>query len=123
MKKVLTILLISVFLATIPAAIQNQRRVREVKVELGEALSVAKKICDSGCTEYPPDWVVPGADAEAQLYCIRQCDNNMKALRDALLENFPILFTNQYNYRVAQLYCVVGLACPQLQITEYIRGY
>jgi len=123
MKKIIAILLILGFLATIPAMYQNQRRVKEVKTELKEILDASKEICNSGCTDYPSDWVISGLETEAELYCMRQCDNDMKGIRDALLDDFPVLFISQYNYRVAQLYCILGLVCPQLQITEFIEGY
>lgn len=123
MKKIITILLILSFLATLPAMYQNQKRVKQVKKELKEVLSMSKEICNNGCTDYPPDWVIPGFETEAKLNCIKQCDNNMRGIKDKLLEDFPILFISQYNYRVAQLYCVIGFTCPQLQITDFIDNY
>ena len=122
-KKIITILLIIGFLATLPAMYQNQKRVKQVEKELKEALNISEEICNSGCTDYPPDWVISGFETEAKLYCMRQCDNNMRGIRDELLEDFPILFTSQYNRRVAQLCCVIGLACPQLQITDFKVSY
>lgn len=114
-KKVIPVVLILAFLATIPAVYRNNRRVGQVKAELGRGLDKAKKICKSDCIEFP--------EIEAQLNCMRLCKNDMKGLREGLLDDFPVLFTSQYTYRVAQLYCILGLACPQSQITEFIKGY
>lgn len=122
-KKIIPVVLILAFLATIPALYQNNRRVGQVKAELKKVLDISKKICKSDCTEYPSDWVNPSSKIEGELYCMRQCNNNMRGIREGLLDDFPVLFTNQYTYRVAQLYCILGLACPQLQITEFIEGY
>lgn len=113
-----------VFLATLPAAWQNGNRSDQAEDEVRQILRVSKKICESGCTDYPDDWVVEGKKAEAETYCKAQCENNMKGIRDGLLnEGFPVLFTNNYNYRVAQVYCILGLNCPQSKITDVISNY
>lgn len=119
----IAVLLFLCFLVTIPALYQNNRKANQVEREVKEVLKAMKKICASGCTEYPRDWVVPGLETEAELYCMRQCNNDMEGVRNYYLDNFPVLFTSQYNYRVAQLYCVLGLVCPQSQIAEIIRNY
>ena len=123
MKKVVAILAIIGFLVTVPALYQNGRRVSQVKKELKEVLSMARVICDSDCHDYPSDWIIPEQEVEAELYCMRQCSNNKKAIKDALLEDFPVLYNTQYNYRVGQLYCLLGLACPPSEIIEYVRGF
>jgi len=63
-------------------------------------------------------------EKDAELYCMRQCSNNKKEIREELLnKKFPILFTDIYHYRVAQLYCIIGLYCPQSQIVDFIKNY
>ena len=124
-KRIVTILIVILFLITIPVLIQNQYKVSQVKKDLKVVLSLVKKICSSNCTEYPKEWDISGSGskAEAELYCMRQCSNNMKGIKDSLLEYFPVLFTNKFNFRVAQFYCLIGLACPQKQITDYIENF
>lgn len=123
-QKVLILFIILAFIATLPATFQNSIRGDQAEEEVIKILNISKKICDSGCTDYPPDWVTSGHQADAELYCMRQCKDNMKGIRENLLnDGFPVLFTNEYNYRVAQIYCVLGLKCPQLEIKKLIEDY
>lgn len=123
-KLVLTVILLSGFLIAIPISWQNSNRAEQAKKELKVILDMGTKICDSNCTVYPKEWIIPGREQEAELYCMRQCSHNKKAIRDELLnEKFPVLFTDIYHYRVAQIYCLVGFYCPQLEVTNFIKNY
>ena len=121
---IVILIIILVFIATLPAFIQNRIRGSQAEKEVTIILDMAKKICDGGCTNYPQNWVAPGYQAEAELYCMRQCKNSMKGIRENLLnEDSPVLFTNKYNFRVAQIYCLLGFFCPQMAISNLIKNY
>jgi hypothetical protein len=122
-KTISVFLILLMFVATLPAVFQNANKSEQVEKETKQLLDTAKKVCDGGCD--PTSWeIAPENQNEAKLYCITQCQNNMKGIRDSLLnEGFPILFTNQYNYRVAQIYCLLGLNCPQKKISDIINNY
>lgn len=123
-KIILVLFIALAFIATLPAIFQNASRTRQVKNEVKQILDTAKVICKSGCTSYPEDWIIRDKQNEAELYCMRQCQNNMKGIRGSLLnEDFPVLFTSQYNFRVAQIYCLLGLRCSQLEIIDFIESY
>lgn len=117
---VLALIIIAI---TVPGFIQNRIVGAKVEKEVKQVLTIAKNICDSDCKDYPDDWIVPGAMEEAEAYCRDRCLDNMRDIRHEYLDNFPILYTNKYNYYVSQLYCIAGLYCPQLVITKIINLY
>lgn len=123
-KKAIFVTVFLIFLATLPAAFQNARRSNQAEDEVRQVLKIAKRICESDCTDYPADWIIEGKKVEAESYCKSQCENNMQGIRDGLLnEQFPVLFTNKYNYGTAIIYCLLGLRCPQSTVTDVINNY
>lgn len=128
MKNNITQILILVtiigLIITLPALIQNNLNANKAEKDIKTVFDLSKKLCKSGCTDYPKEWIIPGKEIEAELYCMRQCKDNMKNIREEYLnKNFPILFTNEYNYRVSQIYCILGLVCPQSRISDLIENY
>jgi len=126
MKKVIIIIIVLLILSTLPAVIQNQKRADIAIEELKEILDEFKKVCDSGCTDYPEEWVMAGFEPEPERFCRLNCMDNMNGIREVLLtEYFPDLYIdiNEYNHRVSQLYCALRIVCPQLQVIEFIKNY
>ena len=122
-KTAILVIVVLAFIASIPAVIQNSAKTNQAKKDIKELLDMTMKVCNGGCD--PTSWeIAPEKQDEAKTYCLAHCQNNMKGIRDSLLnEGFPILFTNQYNYRIAQIYCLLGLNCPQKEISDLIKDY
>jgi len=121
-KLTVGVLLVFLFLSTIPGAIQNFSHYKEIKNQLMQFIEMSEKICDSGCTDYPRDWVIKGLELQAQNHCLQQCMDR-ENLRSKIIETvLPLQYESQYNYWVMQLYCVTGLFCPPAEIMEMKKG-
>lgn len=123
-KLILIGLVILLFIISIPGVFLNGRGLNKAEDYARVVLDEASKICNSNCTDYPKEWVMGGKEAEAKLYCMNQCSNNMEGLRQTLASDLkPTMFTNQYSYRVEQVYCILGLRCVSREIEDFVSGY
>ena len=126
-KHLLKVFLIAVaiilFVGTLPAVFLNSRKIDQAKESAQVILDEASKVCSSNCTDYPDEWVIEDKEAEAELYCMRQCTNDMEAMRNEINKMPLIEFENQYTLRVAQLYCLLGLRCYATEIEDYVNNY
>lgn len=124
-KFVLIGLVVLLFVASIPGVFLNGKELSRAEDNAREVLNEASKICSSNCTDYPTEWGwIKGREKEAELYCMRQCSNNMAGFRQELINDLkPTIFKNQYSYRVGQAYCILGLRCVSLEIEDFILGY
>lgn len=114
-------IIILFFIITIPTTFSNSKSVNQAKDYAKEVLNEGQKICDSNCTDYPTEWEIEKKD---ELYCMDQCSNNMMKIRQGLIDNLePTLFKNQYDYRVGQLYCVLGLRCVLSELEDFVYNY
>ena len=71
MKYFLIISTILIFIITIPFAYQNGGDYKKYHEEIEKGFKTIDKVCDSGCTEYPKDWVQDDNQLEAENYCLR----------------------------------------------------
>ena len=111
-KILLGTLLLLVFLISIPGAFQNTADYKVFRKVLAEELDGIDKICDSNCTNYPADWVLPGYELEAENHCLRQCANRgemKKILTNDLRATF--FYRSEYHWTVGVAYCLMGLNC------------
>lgn len=122
-KAIAAVSIILLFVATLPAAFSNSNKIEQAKTSAKEVLDRASKICSSDCKDYPSDWVSEDKRAEAEIYCMSQCSNDMKIIRDSVSEASSIKFENQYMLKVAQLYCLLGLRCYAVEIKDFIQNY
>lgn len=116
-------LILILLLSTVPGIFIVGGEIDQAKEDIKIIMSEGAKICDSNCTVYPDDWATQGKEADAELYCMRQCANDMKAIKDEVKQMEWIEFDGQYTLRVAQLYCLLGLKCYATEIEDYIDSY
>lgn len=123
-KLILVGIVIILFVITLPALHTNNKRFNQVRNEARLVLNEGLKICSSQCANYPAEWVKEGQEVEAELYCMRQCSNNMENIREEIAEDsVNRIFKDKYHYKVEKVYCVIGMRCFSLEMKDFIYSY
>ncbi|MFC1649322.1 hypothetical protein ACFL2C_01235 [Patescibacteria group bacterium] len=105
-------LVVILFLVSVPGAIQNSNDYDDTRDLITETFELIDEVCDSGCTDYPEDWISSEHKLEAENYCLRQCQDrgNMKrGVEEEFLANF--LYRSNYHHKVGVAHCLLGLNC------------
>lgn len=112
LKYILLISLVVLFLISIPFAWQNADDYKQINNAITDSNKEIDKICSSGCTDYPSEWIIPGKELEAENYCLRQCQSKSKMKEDlAKSISSMFLFRSKTHKAVGVIYCLLGLNC------------
>lgn len=112
MKIFLVVSVLVLFLISLLGAWQNASDYSAVQKQRDEGFLMIDRVCDSGCTNYPSDWVIPGKELEAENYCFRQCQNRVemkKEFENKIWASFE--YRSDYNRVIGFTYCLLGLNC------------
>lgn len=110
---VFIILIVILFLISIFINLQNRKDYKEKENGINEISVMVDKICNSGCTDYPEEWIQTDKKLEAENYCLKQCMNKGKMKEDIteiIKSNF--FYRSKTHKTVAVIYCAIGFGCP-----------
>ena len=111
-KLVIPLVVLIILGATIPFAWQNASDYGAVNKNVENSFKTIDQICDSGCTNYPKEWVKKGSEKEAQNYCLKQCTDrpNMKInIERDIVNGFK--YRSEIHKNIGFAYCLLGLNC------------
>jgi len=113
-----------IFIASLPGLYQNNKQETKVINQLDEMLSYSKSVCNNGCKDLPEEYIGSSFEDNARAYCMNQCSNNMKGVKESLKTEFDLeLFQSKYTKVVGSTYCLLGLRCSPLRVDAFIDSY
>lgn len=110
---VFIMLFVILFLITIFINLQNRKDYKKTENVIKSISVEIDKICDSGCTDYPEEWIQANKKLEAENYCLRQCMDKGKMkedLTEIIKSNF--LYRSKAHKIVSFAFCAIGFGCP-----------